>query len=74
MVHMRADRIKPASGGLLLAAIIATTILAGCEDLPFVQAVHKDCANAPDVTACENADYARRYKIERERLKPHYNG
>lgn len=54
---------------LLSAAAVAVTLLAGCEELPMVRAVHQDCANAPNVKACEDADYARRYAEERVRNK-----
>ena len=65
MTPMSANRIKLPSATLLSAAALALTVLAGCQDLPLVREVHRDCANAKDVKACEDADYARLYAIER---------
>lgn len=64
---MSGNPIKASTHVLLSAAALAAGLLAGCQDLPFNRAVRQDCANAPDVHACENADYARRYAIERAR-------
>jgi hypothetical protein len=66
---MSGDRIRRTVNLALSASAVAVTLLAGCQELPMVQAVHQDCANAPDVKACEDADYARRYAEERVRNK-----
>ena len=72
---MSPSQIKmPPVHAVLSVAAVAVSVLAGCEDLPMVRAVHQDCANAKDVKACEDADYARRYQIERQRLKNTNNG
>ena len=57
----------------LRVAMVCLTVMmvAGCTP-PLVQEVHQVCTNASDVTACENAEYARRYAIERERNRHYY--
>ncbi len=54
---------------LLLGAATATALLAGCENLPMVRQVREHCANVPEPErqACEDAEYARLYAIERYR-------
>ena len=49
-----------------LAGAAMATILAGCET-ELVRGVRQACANAPDRQACEDAEYARRYELERQR-------
>ena len=55
----------------LFGAVALTALLAGCET-PLVREVKEACANAPDRQACEDAEYARRYAIERQRLHHDY--
>jgi hypothetical protein len=66
---MSGDRIRRTVHPLLSASAVAVTLLTGCHDLPMVRSVQQDCASAPDVKACEDADYARRYAVERQRNK-----
>jgi hypothetical protein len=48
------------------AAAALAALLAGCDN-DFTRAVHQKCASAPDVQACEQAEYDRLYAEERYR-------
>lgn len=65
-VHIDTNRAKFCARAVLIGAVLAATLLAGCE-LPMVREVREACAKAPDREACENAEYARRYEIEKQR-------
>ena len=51
---------------LATAGVTAGVLLAGCDN-EFTRGVHQKCANAPDVPACEQAEYQRLYDIEKYR-------
>ncbi len=51
-----------------IAGIGLLTLLCGCTP-PLVEQIHKTCANAPDVSACEDAEYAKAYAAERANLR-----
>ena len=53
---------------LMAAGVTAGSLVAGCEN-DFTQGVHQKCANAPDVKACEDAEYQRLYAIEKAQNK-----
>src|SRR5215472_394255 len=47
---------------LATAGMIAGSLIAGCDN-DFTRGVQQKCANAPDVKACEDAEYQRLYAI-----------
>ncbi len=66
---MRMGRNKRAAerfAATVLGSAVLVALLAGCEN-EFTRGVHQKCANAPDVKACEQAEYDRLYSIERAR-------
>ena len=50
------------------AGLAGGWLLAGCDN-EFTRGVHQKCANAPDVPACEQAEYDRLYAIEKAQNK-----
>lgn len=54
------------SRAAVFSAGLALVLLSSCT-LPMVREVRQACAKAPDRIVCENAEYARRYELERQR-------
>lgn len=65
---LRSDIDRKLAWGLAgVFAVGLTTMLGGC-DTAEVRQVQQACANAPDVSKCEDAEYARRAAAERARF------
>jgi hypothetical protein len=53
---------------LMTAGVTLGPLVAGCDN-DFTRGVQQKCANAPDVKACEDAEYQRLYAIEKAQNK-----